>query len=74
MSLEKFIEAHTQHHSSLPTEISIGEERKINSSNDSQCRYHYTVYTSKPGSSVLTSGDEISIYSKPNESAVYLAG
>ena len=73
ISLEKFIEAHTQHHSSLPTEISIGEERKIDSSNDSQCGYHYTVYASKPGSSVLTSG-EISMYSKPNDPTGCLVG
>ncbi|MGK7898148.1 MAG: hypothetical protein AB4372_32160 [Xenococcus sp. (in: cyanobacteria)] len=71
ISLENFIEVHDQNHSSLATEISIGKERKLNSSNNSQCGYYYIVYASKPGSSVLTSG-VISMDSKPNEPTICL--
>lgn len=73
ISLEKFIEVHAQNHSSFPTGISIDEERKIDSSDNGQCGYHYTVYTSKPDSYVLTSG-EISMYSKSGEPTAFLIG
>ena len=54
-SLENFITENTQHHSSLATTISIGEETKL-SSHDDKCGYSYTVYSSHPSSQVLTSG------------------
>lgn len=72
VTFEYFVKIHNENHQSLPTIISIGEERK-NRSNNEACGYNYTVYAAYPEDSVLVSG-EVTMHSKLDAPGTCLIG
>ena len=65
-ALEDFIQFHKDYGHPLPTTISIGQETQNEKHKGEPCHYHYTVYASYPGSSVLRSG-EVYLVSNPHD-------